>query len=76
MAKKTEIKKISYKAGKSEYHSPDNQKIKYVTIDLSNKNHICLCIDLHGDISITCNSEKRIKVLGQEENEIVFKLTK
>lgn len=76
MAKKAEIKKLSYKVGKNEYSSPDNQKIKHITIELSNKNHICLCIDLHGDISITCNSEKSIKVLGQEENEIVFKLTK
>jgi hypothetical protein len=76
MAEKTGIRKISYKVGKNEFICPDSDNIKYVTIDFNNKNHVCLCIDSHGDISITCNSEKRIKVLGQEENEIVFKLTK
>jgi len=78
VAEKITISKLSYKIGRKTFDSPDYKAndIKHIEVVLSNKDHFCIEIDKDGDISITSNSEKRIKVVGQEENELVFKLIK
>jgi hypothetical protein len=73
MSKQT-INKLSYTVGRTKFVCPDADKIKHIEVSLSNKNYLCISIDEDGDIVITSNSNKQIKVLSHEENQLVINL--